>query len=224
LTIPTVFSGCLVLAVLGYPPAVLLQPSRNLSHLLYLCFPVLTVMSWPFCPVQADLSRLTSPGCPLRPTCTDLPVQAVLSHCHSRCRALDIMSRLYCHVCPATVVLSQMPIPCCYVLAIFSSLSCPAFTIPTVFSDCPVPAVLSSCPLRLSSPAVLSGCLVLAALPWLSCTGSLRLSCPNGFALAVLPWLSCPSCPAPAFFPELFFPSALSLLSCYHRPVLSVLS
>jgi hypothetical protein len=129
------FPGCPALAGLSQPSCSSpLVPSLSVSAVLFL-------LSYPgrpvLCPVQADqadLSRLTYPSRPV--------------YCHTYCTVPDVLSRLYCHGCPASVVLSpvivsQLLCLCCPVLS-----SCPACTISSVLSGCSVPAVQSmlSCP------------------------------------------------------------------------------
>ncbi len=131
----------------------------------------------------AVLSPLLFPGSTVRPTGLDCPVRDAISQ----------LPRLSLFGCPILAVLSLLPFP-----GRSASVSYPGFTIPSVFSDCTVQALL----FQLSCP----GCPVPAVLP--------LLSCPNCPIPAVLSRLSCHSCPVPA---------VLYRLSCHSCPVLAVL-
>jgi hypothetical protein len=177
-----------MLTCLGRPvPAVLFQWSFPWLILSWLPFTFVMfqmsrlfdpiVLSWQFChdfPVQITLSYLP---CPYH----SLPVLPVLSRLTSRqicsgCPDQDVLSRLSCsdflsllssQGCPTTVVQSQLPRPCCYVLA----------------CSLPVLSFLS----WLSVPTVLSCCPVLAVLSWLFCLGSpVYLSCLCCHVLTIL--------------------------------------
>ncbi len=181
-----VLSGLSSLAVLSVllflsecpVPAVLLYRScpqlicPQLTHPHSLVFhviswhPVLSVLSW--------LTR-TCPGWPVRPTCSDWLVQAVLSSV-----IVDVMPQLYCHGCPATVV------PISVVLSYLSR--------PSVF-------FWPSCPLFLVLPVHHHGCLLWLSCPGgpaqaiLSLLLCRNILVPSSFVLAVLYSLSCSHCP-----------------------------
>jgi hypothetical protein len=113
--------------------------------------PVLAVMfrlSYPSCPIPAVLCQLSCPSNLVHGS-PDAAVLALLS-----CRDLSSLfcpgspfqavgSRLTCHVCPVSVVLSQVPYPDSPAKVVPSLLPCPI---------CPILSVLShlSCPPNLS--------------------------------------------------------------------------
>ncbi len=103
-----------------------------------------------------------------RLTCLDYPVQR-----HSWCHVPDVMPQLYCHSCPAMVVLSQL-----YCLSLQSCLGfslsavLPQHSCPQLFSRCSVFVVMLSLPCTI--------CLV----PFMPCPRSPVLKIPR--------WLSCP--------------------------------
>jgi hypothetical protein len=129
----------------------------------------LAVLSLLFCstalvprsPVPSVRSLKLCPGLPYSLSCpgnlSGRPVQSDLPRlpfqCNSKCHVSDVMLQIYCHVLPQLPHLScSVPaaLPLCHVLAILSSVSCPAFTIPIVFSGCPVLSFLSRffCPVQ----------------------------------------------------------------------------
>jgi hypothetical protein len=174
-------------------------------------------LSWRRCHVLAVLTFLSFPGSPVevvRLTCSECPVLAALS-------------RLSCPSGPVPDVLSQRPqlsCPKCPVLATCSgrsaSVSYPGCTIHTVFSGCPVPAILCkhSCPNCLSRLPC-HDCLIQAVLCQLSCTAVL--------SRALLMVLSCCCCVVLAY-PFCSVQSHLSSwpvrLTCLDWPVPAVLS
>jgi hypothetical protein len=159
------------------------------------------------CPVPNVLSEWSYPRCPLS-TARVVPSR------------LSYPGWLSCPSCPVLAVIFW---PFCFVSSLYS-------TIPSVFSDFPVPAFLFwlSCPSCLV-PAVLpqlsyTSCPIPAVLSSLSCPGLPRMTCPRCPMSTDLPWLShplsCPSCPVLVVLscPVL---AVLSLLSCLVPAVLS---
>ncbi len=194
--------------------------------------PVLPVMFWPSCPLgfvlvrlsrlicQLDLSWLTCSGCPVLDVLSWLSPSWISCQIYSfflywlSCPSWPVLSflivllYLYCHACPATVLLSQQSSPAC-----LHHLSCHAACLSTFVSQfpcprCPVHAVMFwlSC-LSVLSQLFCPGCLagvtllscawhpVLSVCPvWLAQTDFLanpsRLICPSCRVLT-----SCPGCP-----------------------------
>jgi hypothetical protein len=141
------------------------------------------------------------------------------------CLVPHIPFQLYFHGCPALVILSRLSYPSCPVLSCSGhpivsflpqmpfhrcplQLSCHGGPVPEFLSlSFLVSTVLtvlscSDCSFYLSCP----GCLVLATMPLLSCSGR--------FVLYVLPRLTSASCPVPTLLP---------VLSCLSFPFLAVL-
>ncbi len=152
------------------------------------------------CHVLAVLSSVSYPGCAIPTLFSGCP-QLTCFHCPGR-PSLSVLSRLTCQD-----DLSRLTSPGCHV-SLSHPMSC---------SRCPVSTVLS----WLSSSSQLSfpSCHVLAALSSLSCLvhpdNLLRLSRLGFPVLAVLSRLSHPGCPVLiALFLFVFFPAALSYVSC----------
>ncbi len=204
--------------------------------------PVLVFIVWPSFP--CFLPCLYYPNCLLRQSC---PI--CLSWRPVLASYAGVLSRLSCQVsCPSCpvhnacpqltvpAVLSLMSNPVCTVLADLSELNCQGDL--SRLSCFPVPFFMT----QMSCPECCHGSLATVVLPvalsLLSCSGPPVLSfmsClyipavlsrfPVQVFLSLLSFLAVSQLSWPGIlFPNSFFGAVLSLLSCSHYPVLSVLS